>query len=83
MMSTFQHWILHQHSQPDSFSDENFFGFLRFYLRENPSKWMGCFLIPALNPCSTRQQGLDSLNQLCGVLNEQLPHLYHYFQEVD
>lgn len=81
----FSHHLLSQYSKSvsDSFPESKNFGFLRFYLRENPSKWMGCFPIPVLNPDVTYQQGMDSLNQLCDLLNHQLPHLYHYFEVID
>jgi hypothetical protein len=75
----FSHHLLAQHSRSDSLP-EHYFGYLRFYLRENPSKWMGSIPIPALSPDSTYQQGIESLNQLCDLLNQQLPHLYHYYQ---
>jgi|GEM_PF-5559200 len=59
------------------------FALIRFYLRENPSEWMGCFPVPSLNPNCTPDEGINSLNQLCVSLNKQLPHLYHYVEVFD
>ncbi|MEQ8755843.1 MAG: hypothetical protein RID09_20345 [Coleofasciculus sp. G1-WW12-02] len=64
-------------------SEPSSFGRIRFYLIENPSSWMGCFSVPSLNLSCSREQGIDSLRQLCNLLNKQLPHLYHYYEVFD